>query len=65
MTKMITLTTREKINMLEYVILAMAVLAAIGLGLVYMVFGPHGSDVDTNCTGNCNQGRNCDCKSKN
>jgi hypothetical protein len=51
--------------MLEYVILAMAVLAAIGLGLVYMVFGPHGSDVDTNCTGNCNQGRNCDCKSKN
>jgi hypothetical protein len=51
--------------MLEYVILAMAVLAAIGLGLVYMVFGPHGSDVDTNCTGNCNQGRNCDCKDKN
>ena len=51
--------------MLEYVILALAVLAGIGLGLVYMVFGPNGScGDDTNCTGNCNQGRTCDCKGK-
>jgi hypothetical protein len=47
--------------MLEYVILALAVLAGIGLGLVYMVFGL-ACDSNTNCTGNCNQGRNCDCK---
>ena len=46
---------------MEYVILAIAVLVAIGLGLVYMVIGPNGCS-DTNCTGNCNQGRNCDCK---
>jgi hypothetical protein len=49
--------------MLEYLILAIAVLAAIGLGLVYMVFGPTGGDA-TNCSGNCNQGRTCDCKGK-
>ena len=49
--------------MLEYLILAIAVLAAIGLGLVYMVFGPTGGD-DINCSGNCNQGRTCDCKGK-
>jgi len=47
--------------MLEYLILALAVLAAIGLGLVYMVFGPTGGD-NPNCSGNCNQGRSCDCK---
>ena len=47
--------------MMEYVILAIAVLVAIGLGLVYMVIGSNGCS-DTSCTGNCNQGRNCDCK---
>jgi hypothetical protein len=63
-TKMTTMMTRrKKINMLEYLILAIAVLAAIGLGLVYMVFGPTGGDA-TNCSGNCNQGRTCDCKGK-
>lgn len=48
---------------MDYVILALAVLAGIGLGLVYMVFGPTG-DNNPNCSGNCNQGRTCDCKGK-
>jgi len=47
--------------MISYVILALAVMVAIGWGLVYMVVGPNGCS-DTGCTGNCNQGRNCDCK---
>ena len=62
-TKMTTMMTRRKINMLEYLILAIAVLAAIGLGLVYLVVGPTGGD-NPNCSGNCNQGRSCDCKGK-
>lgn len=50
---------------MDYVILALAVLAVIGLGLVYKIFGPNGScGDDTNCSGDCNQGRTCDCKGK-
>ena len=52
---------------MDYILLAIAVLTAIGLGLVYLVFEAE-ADAGcpyTNCTGNCNQGRNCDCKDKN
>jgi hypothetical protein len=47
---------------MDYLLLAIATLTAIGLGLVYLVFAANVDSSCTNCTGNCNQGRNCDCK---
>jgi len=46
---------------MDYLLLAIATLTAIGLGLVYLVFGANISSSYNNCTGNCNQGRSCDC----
>ena len=47
---------------MDYILLAIAVLTAIGLGLVYLVFETNVDGSGTSCTGNCNQGRTCDCK---
>ena len=47
---------------MDYLLLAIAVLTAIGLGLVYLVFETNVDSSSTGCTGNCNQGRTCDCK---
>ena len=44
--------------MIGYVILALAVMVAIGWGLIYMI----GANIGDCCSGDCNQGRNCDCK---
>ena len=55
-TKNLTQQNRE-VSMIGYVILALAVMVAIGWGLVYMV-GTNGGC----CSGDCNQGRTCDCK---
>ena len=46
--------------------LIVAVVVATGIWLVYSVI--HSScccgDVDNKCSGDCNQGRNCDCDDK-
>lgn len=43
-----------------YLTLAVVVIVAIGWGLVCTV----GTNIGC-CSGNCNQGRTCDCKDKN
>jgi hypothetical protein len=43
-----------------YLTLAVVVIVAIGWGLVCTV----GTNIGGCCSGNCNQGRNCDCKDK-
>ena len=56
-TKNLTQQNRE-VSMIGYVILALAVMVAIGWGLIYMI----GANIGDCCSGDCNQGRTCDCK---
>ena len=44
--------------------LILAVIAAVGVGLVYLMMCAGAGCCGNKCSGDCNQGRNCDCDDK-